>query len=171
MNDQIRKEMKKKRLALSKDEVKERSLLISEKIKELNCYKEAKIIGVYYPINNEIELYLDKTLCYPKIDGENMDFYIPDEFVKGPFNLLEPLGKKIDKKDIDIIFVPMLACSGLNRLGYKRGYYDRYLKDYKGLKIGVCYSFQEVEEIKTHQYDVSLDMIIKGWFKWLVSLF
>ena len=49
--------MIQKRLLLSKKEIDEYSLDVSRKVKELACYKEAKIIGVYQPIKQEIEIY------------------------------------------------------------------------------------------------------------------
>ncbi|MCR5307860.1 MAG: hypothetical protein K6E24_02565, partial [bacterium] len=52
-----------------------------------------------------------------------------------------------------------------NRVGYGRGYYDRYLKDYKGITIGVGYDFQEVDKIDVKPTDVKLNYIIKGVIK------
>jgi 5-formyltetrahydrofolate cyclo-ligase len=162
-----RKYMIKKRLELSRDEVLAYSNNIIKKIKELDFYNENMLIASYMPIGNEIEIKLDnKNICYPKIEGDDLVFYIPKSFSKGVFDILEPIGRKVDKKDIDLIIVPLLYFDKFNnRMGYGRGYYDRYLKDYKGITVGVAYDFQEVDMIDAKPTDVKLDYIVKGEIK------
>jgi 5-formyltetrahydrofolate cyclo-ligase len=46
------------------------------------------------------------------------------------------------------------------RLGYGKGYYDRYLSRYKGSTIGICYSENLVDELFHGKYDRTVDMII-----------
>jgi 5-formyltetrahydrofolate cyclo-ligase len=79
-------------------------------------------------------------------------------------NIKEPdpeYGIRVDKKDIDVIIVPLLGFDEKrNRLGHGGGYYDRFMKDCKALKIGVAYSVQKVDQIMTDDNDVALDMII-----------
>ena len=62
------------------------------------------------------------------------------------------------------MIVPALAISKNNsRVGYGKGYYDRYIKDHKiKYKLGVIYDFQEVDEIETTPLDQKLDEYIKG---------
>ena len=93
----------------------------------------------------------------------DIEFFFPNSFERGQFNILEPIGRKASKDEIDLIIVPLLFFDKYNnRMGYGRGYYDRYLKDYKGITVGVGYYFQEVEEIDTKPTDVKLNYIIKG---------
>lgn len=161
-----RKEMIKRRLSLSREKIDKYSLDVSNKIKELTCYKNAKLIGVYQPIKNEIEVYLDKEKCYPKVEGENLNFYLPVSFEQGSFGILEPVGNLVEKPNIDIIIVPLLACDNKkNRIGYGKGFYDRYLRDYKGITIGVCYDFQVIDEVEVKPTDVALNYIIRGELK------
>lgn len=158
-----RKDMINKRLSLTNEEIERYSLDVSKKISELECYKRANLIGVYQPIKNEIKVFLDKTKCYPKVEGDNINFYLPETFEKGSFEILEPVGKLVDKPNIDIIIVPLLACDRFNnRIGYGKGYYDRYLKDYKGITVGVCYDFQLIEDITPKESDVALTYIVRG---------
>ncbi len=59
-----------------------------------------------------------------------------------------------------VIIVPMLAFNVDNyRLGYGGGYYDRYLSDFTGLKIGLAFDEQEAELV-LEPFDVPLDVII-----------
>ena len=159
--------MIKRRLELSRTEVLAYSNNIIEKIKKLDFYSVDKIVALYMPIRNEIEIRLDnKLICYPKVEGKIMNFYFPESFTKGVYGIDEPIGKLVDKKDIDIIIVPLLYFDkDNNRVGYGGGYYDKYLADYKGITIGVAYDFQEVDKIDIKPTDVKLDYIIKGVIK------
>ena len=80
------------------------------------------------------------------------------------FGILEP--KKTEAKVPDIILVPVLAYDeNKYRLGYGKGFYDRYLnkylKYYKNiLTVGVAFSFQKHHKLPINQNDVKLDFII-----------
>lgn len=156
--------MIKKRLELSKELVDKYSQDCIKKLNELKEIKEAMVIGLYMPIKNEIEIKIDnKIVCYPKVIGLDMSFFVPDKLEKGYMNILEPTGKLIGKDDIDCIIVPLLYFDKFNnRVGYGKGFYDRYLSNFKGTKIGVAYDFQEVDKIDVKETDVKLDYIIKG---------
>ena len=152
-----------KRLELSRSDVLAYSNNVIEQIKNLDFYNKDLLIGLYMPIKNEIEVKLDNKACYPKVEGNDLKFYIPDSFEVGCFNVLEPIGTLVDKNDIDIIIVPLLYFDkDNNRVGYGKGYYDRYLSDYKGITIGVAYDFQELDKIDAKPTDVKLNYIIKG---------
>jgi hypothetical protein len=72
----------------------------------------------------------------------------------------EPIGEEYTDK-IDVFIVPMCAFDKkLMRAGFGKGYYDKFLADKKGLKIGVAFSCQEVEQIFKKSTDVCMDMII-----------
>ena len=79
-----------------------------------------------------------------------------------------------DKKALDpeLILVPLLAYDRFhNRLGYGKGYYDRFLEEYIGrnkniLTIGLAFSFQKYKKIPVSKFDIKLDYILteKGIF-------
>ena len=80
---------------------------------------------------------------------------------KGMLNIYEPVGEVIAKNMIDVMIVPMVAYDkNRHRLGHGKGYYDRYLADYQGLKIGLAYKYQEVENIPWEKHDIKMDIII-----------
>ena len=67
----------------------------------------------------------------------------------------------------DLILVPLVAFdSKLNRIGYGKGYYDKYLSKFlvknkkKILTIGVAFSFQKYNKLPTSKFDVKLDYIL-----------
>lgn len=72
-------------------------------------------------------------------------------------------GKAVSEVEIDAVLIPMLVCdrSG-NRVGYGKGFYDRFLskcrKDIK--KIGISY-FEPIEKIKdVNKFDIPINMCI-----------
>lgn len=61
----------------------------------------------------------------------------------------------------DCAVVPLLSFNGQGyRLGYGGGYYDKYLADFCGLKIGLAFEEQYCEDFTAQPFDVPLDIII-----------
>lgn len=144
---------------------------VIEKLISSNILDKFTNIGIYYPIGNEINI-MDLVNIYP-----NKRFYLPitreeisfveynlnDKLVKGPFKTLEPVGDEVSRDLIECFIIPCVAISNENkRIGYGKGYYDRYLNGYKGYKIGVCYIESGDIDIKLDSYDVVLDCKILG---------
>jgi len=108
-------------------------------------------------------------LAYPRMDVEHtkMDAVLSPAdaaFQTNEFGITEPMGNEfLNPADIDLILVPMLACDELgHRVGYGKGYYDRFLSECREdcLKIGVSY-FEPVPLIDdTADYDVPLNFCI-----------
>ena len=71
--------------------------------------------------------------------------------------------EKLKKADFecDCAVVPLLAFDEkLYRLGYGRGYYDKFLENFTGVKIGIAYDEQLVKSVFAESHDVALDIII-----------
>jgi len=144
-----------------------------------NILKKAKIsnkvVGGYYPFNYEIDVIkileeLEKKkyqISLPKIKkNSQMNFFcwsIKDPLSINKFGIPEPTSDKMVIPSI--LLVPLVAFDkNLNRIGYGEGFYDRYIKKIKKNKkiitIGLAYSFQEIREVPTNQYDMNLDFIV-----------
>ncbi len=155
------------RAKLNDTEKKEYSNIICEK---LLPYLKDKTIMSYCSYNEEVDVNRINELfdvCLPVTYPDGlMEAIKPvdNRFIFNRLNIKEPdpaYGIKVDKKDIDVILVPLLGFDERrNRLGHGKGYYDRFLKDCKALKIGVAFSIQELDEVITDENDVKLDMII-----------
>ncbi len=168
--DKNRKEMIQKRLSLSKEEFELLNNQIRQKIESLPDFIQSQNIGIYMSYRNEADTINiiknnKKNYFIPKCFGNDMKFFplkSLDEVEKGTFGVLEPTNtNEIEINDLDLIIVPLLLFDkNRNRVGYGKGYYDRVLKDYHGKKIGIAFSFQEVENTYPHLLDIPLDMII-----------
>ena len=130
---------------------------------------------MYSPINSEVNLdylrdiFLDSRihLYYPKVTGSAMAYYkisSEKDLQKGAFNIPEPVDglKEAVPQTGDIVLVPGLAFSKKGyRIGYGKGYYDRYFYGKISIKLtGVCYDFQLEEDWNPDVYDVKMNMII-----------
>ena len=140
--------------------------------------KNLKKIAVYYPSNYELNtLKLFKilkkkkgvTTLIPSISKNSMKFVkwnLSEPLKVNHFGFLDPI---INIKSLtpDLIIVPLLAFDkSKNRVGYGKGYYDRFLKNKNILTIGVAFSFQKFNKIKSSNFDVKLNYILteKGIF-------
>lgn len=167
--------MKEKRKHLSADEINLNSSLITEKLLELEEFKNSDNIFAYVSCNNEVSTFdlikkcftLGKNVFVPKVYGAEMKFHkitSLNELVKGSFNILEPDNNHVTDKNTGICIMPGLAFDKeFHRVGYGGGYYDKYLNKYSGLiKVAVCFEFQLLknESITADSFDLKPDIII-----------
>lgn len=106
-------------------------------------------------------------MLLPKVtDGEHMELRLytsPDDLALGAYNIMEPTGETfISYDEIDTAVIPGMAfdASG-NRMGRGKGYYDRFLPLLPdAFKIGICFSFQFVNNIPTGSLDIPVDEVL-----------
>ena len=173
---EIRKHILKQRNAIPEEKRKRDSARITEVLVELSAYQEAEVIMAYcsYQSETDTQRFVDKAfqdgkqVYVPKVNGDSMDFYqitCAEELKPGYKGIPEPDGGDVltanylsGKKAL--MLMPGAAFDRKhNRIGYGKGYYDRYLSKSSALKIGVAFDVQEMEfEVKAT--DVPLDMII-----------
>ena len=173
--DQIRKEIKAIREKLPETGLYEiSSKIIQNLISELDIDEYDSFL-FFYPLKNEISLLpfasqligLGKTVAFPRVAGDTMDFYtvrrIDTDFEEGSFHVMEPVGDDMfdpDGKAV-VCFVPGLVFDrSFYRLGYGKGYYDKYLGVHPQIKtVGICADRFFMPEIPVEETDVALDMI------------
>ncbi|ABP67410.1 5-formyltetrahydrofolate cyclo-ligase [Caldicellulosiruptor saccharolyticus DSM 8903] len=113
-----------------------------------------------------------KRICVPKIvDKIRMiagEYRKDGKLKRNRFGILEPKETiEVNPSDIDVCIIPLLAFDqNLNRIGFGKGYYDRFLKEVgpSCLKVGVAYHFQKVPKIPSERHDVKLDVIVTDRF-------
>ncbi len=170
---EIRKIKLEEREKLSPEERETLSMSIQLKIAEMEEFKEAKVIYLYSPINNEPDNHyirdlayrMGKTVCLPvTISQHEMIFQAVDEgepIHRNSRGLNEPifdLDKEVSSEGL--MLIPCVAFYDNYRLGYGGGYYDRFLAVNKKVRtLGVGYSFSYAP-FETDHYDVRLDGIV-----------
>ena len=154
------------------DLLKIASKKIQKRINKVYAFKDAKKIGLYYPIGSEIltqdiiqELISKgKEVFLPKVTGENMEFRKIKDFSSlemGNFDIMEPKEDcKVDNY-LDIIVVPTVGISPSGvRLGYGHGFYDKFLEKKDSLTISLTLEKQIIKNIPKSEHDISIDWII-----------
>ncbi len=147
-----------------------------------NFKKDDLKLALYYPTNFETNVLkllenkymINKNILLPVIEKENVMNFFPWKknhvLLVNKFGILEPIRTKF--KIPNIILVPILAFDrNKYRLGYGKGFYDRYLNKYLKkfnniLTVGVAFSFQKHHKLPVNNKDVKLDYILteKGMY-------
>lgn len=150
---------------------------IFKKIVSLKMYKESDIILTFVSTKIEVNtlklinysLKIGKKVAVPKcIDGtRTMVFYLIkslDDLEVATFSVLEPIVsrcQKLENFNNSICIVPGLAFDIKGyRLGYGKGYYDRFLSNYNGINIGICYCSCTLNNLINGRYDKKVDYLI-----------
>ncbi|MFH0992778.1 MAG: 5-formyltetrahydrofolate cyclo-ligase [bacterium] len=158
-----------RRDALPEFERRQAAADIIRRLRALPEYRGAHTIAVYHPMRSEVDLMellddREKLFCFPKITDSAhalMEFRVAGAFVPGIFRTKEPVGPIVAAEQIDLILVPGVVFDRRGyRLGYGKGYYDRYLSVSPIHAIGVCFHFQLAEELPAEPHDVRMDQII-----------
>ena len=140
-------------------------------------FKKKKIkLALYYPSSFEINVlklleinFISKqNLLLPVIEeNDSMNFFQwkKNEVLKvNKYGILEP--NKLIKNVPNVMLVPLLAFDkDKYRLGYGKGFYDRYLNKYLKkfkniLTVGVAFSFQKHHKLPINNMDVKLNFIL-----------
>lgn len=121
--------------------------------------------GAYMPLKEEVQIRWDefahKKFVFPKILSTQMNFAEPGKLLPGPLGILQPTGAEVPQSGIQGYFVPGLAFTHQGeRLGRGKGFYDRYLVNAVGLKVGIGFEDQIFEFIPVDSHDVRMDFII-----------
>ncbi len=177
LKSELRDKYKKKRIDIPPEEKQIRDSIICKKFLALNSYRYADTILLYAPLKNEINTFeiakdafaKGKNVCYPRcIDGNKMVYHYvknEDELYSGKYGIREPAedlpvySPTLYQHSICILPALVYDQSGY-RLGYGKGYYDRFLSSFKGIKAGLIYSDFIINEIPRGKFDLPSDIVI-----------
>jgi 5-formyltetrahydrofolate cyclo-ligase len=172
--------MKKKRDALSKKERSWLSAKIEKKLFSLGRFKAAKTVMFYVTHRSEADtskmirssLRIGKNVVVPKVDpGKNGKMLavkitcLEKDLERGMYGIFEPKLERCEvlgRKSIDLVIVPGLAfdLKGF-RVGYGKGYYDRWLKSFSLKKrIGLAFDFQLLKSVPKDRRDMRVGLIV-----------
>lgn len=175
---ELRKKYKSLREDLSVETIDDFSIAIANQLLKLPIWEHSFYhiflsIEEQKEVNTEFILSIlsgkDKNIVVPKSDFKNgtmTHFLLTDNTIikKNNYNIPEPVdGIPIETSKIDVVFIPLLAFDEQgNRVGYGKGFYDKFLADCKPETIKIGLSFFETEEIITDTFesDVKLDYCV-----------
>lgn len=161
------------------EEKAEMDAAICRRACQLAGFRFAKIVLLYAPINSEIDilpiareaLKQGKQVAFPRsntADHTMTYHFVQDlsELKSGALGIPEPSADApvydpvIDGRDA-VCFVPALIYDvGGYRVGYGGGYYDRYLRAFKGSKVGLIYSDLIVKRVPRGRFDIKVDIML-----------
>ena len=171
-----RKYFLEKRLSLSEESRSQSSRRLCEKIASLNEFQQADLILVYSPSRNEpdltplveIAVQADKKVAFPISVTDECTLLFKevsstDELEIGTYGIPEPPitapTPRITEKSLCI--VPALAFDSEGfRIGYGKGYYDRFLSKFKGISVGAVFDDLICEKLPTDTTDIPVNIII-----------
>ncbi len=174
---EIRKYALKDRLLLNDSIYHELNELLLKQFKKLD-FSQIKTLHIFLPITEKKEPdtfllieWLNKThpeikIIVPKADFEtalitNHEYIGSGDLKKNAYNILEPQKGNLHKGNIDLVMIPLLAFDRQGyRVGYGKGFYDRFLNGLNAQKIGLSL-FPAIEKIDdVHEQDIKLDFCI-----------
>jgi len=151
-------------------DLKNVSIQIENKIKNLDKYKSAKTVMSYMAKDLEISLsnlFQDNSKAWFLPVVKDVIVAVPyvlgkTKLVRNKFNILEPELNKSVSVTLDVIFVPGLCFdkSG-NRIGYGAGFYDNFLKlNPDSFKIGTCPKECLIDSLPQDKWDIKVDLVL-----------
>ena len=177
--DDIREEYKQRRMEMPIEERHRRDEAICHVAEGLVSFRYAEYVLLYAATEGEIdvnaiaELALEKgkKVCFPRCDKKThtMTYHMVnslDELAVDSYGILEPAeDAPVYEPDKDtgaaVCFVPGLVYDKAGyRLGYGKGFYDRYLSAFSGCTIGVVYSDYILPVVPRGRFDVSVDILL-----------
>ncbi|MBC3845467.1 5-formyltetrahydrofolate cyclo-ligase [Winogradskyella echinorum] len=175
---ELRKKYKSLRNALSEEQIENDSFAIANQLLKLDVWdksfyhifltiEEQKEINTDYILN--ILSGKDKNIIISKSNFEDysMTHYLLTDntrIKKNDYNIPEPVdGIEIQTSQLEVVFIPLLAFDKVgNRVGYGKGFYDRFLANCKleTIKIGLSFFEPENETFEATEDDIRLDYCV-----------
>jgi 5-formyltetrahydrofolate cyclo-ligase len=172
----VRSEILRKRRGLSPDEISHLSHQVCENLFSSSLWPAKGKVALYSPIKNEVEtrtiferaIQDGLEVYYPRIAGDEIQFHrVNDlkELKPGSFGVLESLKtseKLSENEKLDLLIVPGVAFDQKgHRLGYGKGFYDRFLAKKRFEKsVGLAYQLQIKESLPHEDHDEKVDEVI-----------
>lgn len=172
----MRSSMLARRRTLGADLWQAASWSAQQQVLALGPFQQAARIALYASLGNEIDTTLlfaaarlaGKQLYYPLVCNDRLAFHqiiALEQLRLGSFGILEPcpVGSGQTHEQMDLIVVPGVAfdLQG-HRIGFGKGYYDRYLADMDPLPmlVGLCHDFQLCPEVPAEGHDIRMDYVV-----------
>lgn len=174
---EFREKVLAERQKISARDWKEKSDKIISSLLNLDSFKLAKTVHTYISMNQRREVCTDTLLEY-LINSEKRVVVPVTDFSEGTlthseikslsdlktnkWGVAEPVQiSEVDTGKLDLVVVPMAAADRAgSRLGYGKGFYDRFLSETNARKVGLVFESFLFDKIPTEEFDEKLDIII-----------
>jgi 5-formyltetrahydrofolate cyclo-ligase len=176
--DQLRARYKKLRAEMDGELKSSRDKRICRAAEGLISFRYADCVLMYCPSFGEIDiqpialaaLEKGKRVAYPRCDKsdcsmkyhfvESLDLLAPDAYGIPEPPVDAPVYNP-DKDGTAVCYVPGLAFDSAGyRLGYGKGYYDRFLSGFHGYSVGIVYSDYILKSVPRGRYDMKVDILL-----------
>jgi len=171
----IRNRANELRIGISEYDFSEWSASICKRLLGLKELQKARRIHAFWPISAKGEVDIRPVISFLHSQGKHI--YLPisngedlhhglftgeSELRVGKFGVMEPIPNPDEVfPDMDIVLVPALAADlEGHRIGYGKGYYDRFLSRSHALKVVPIFEKQLVGGIPWEAHDVPVDMVV-----------
>ncbi len=168
--NEIRRRQRERRAAIPTEEKKQTDAAIVEHIRASAFFQNASMLLLYAPMEGEVNLLplarlfrrAGKPIAFPRCDKESntMSFYILSEDARltpGAYGIPEPPADAplCTPDEHALCLLPGLSFDPRgNRLGYGKGYYDRYLASFPGVTVGVTPTAMMLRELPADEHDI-----------------
>ncbi|TCD11741.1 5-formyltetrahydrofolate cyclo-ligase [Pedobacter frigidisoli] len=177
LKSEIRKQASKDRLAITDEEYKSLTDgLLNQFVTQ--DFSSIKTLHIFLPITEKkepntflliewlAENHPEIKILVPKADFEtalmtNHEYLGVDDLQKNLYNILEPQKGIVHDGEVDMVLIPLLAFDKQGyRVGYGKGFYDRFLQNINAKKIGLSLSpaIDKIDDVNEH--DIRLDYCI-----------
>ena len=174
---EIRKTLLKQRRGLSASKKKQYELQMLNSLWTWDVFKEASIIHIFLSKADEPETSQIIELAWKSGKQIGVPCVLPDtlelfhsqlnsfeDLRPGALGVLEPSPEQrtaLTPESFDLVIVPGVAFDRQGgRLGYGKGYYDRFLDQSLAFRLALAFDFQLLETVPTETHDVPMDGIL-----------
>lgn len=176
---QIRTKFLALRNSLDLELLEDYSMKVAFKVQNLPIYKKAQTVMIYLSCGRELATDLLVNLAFKDkkdvvvpvvVDVKSAEmqairifgFKDVTEIVWGIRQPRPDKSRVINKESIDLFIVPGIVFSELGfRVGYGKGFYDKYLQEVSRLKtVGIAYDFQVIKEVPRTKHDLAVGSMV-----------
>lgn len=174
---ELRQKYRSLRQSMPQEIKEQKDAAIATQVRRLWQYQRNNILLIYVSTSIEVDTFRiirqaledGKRVAVPRCvpDTRNMEFYYidsTDELAPGMFGVLEPVAnpeRLYKESDGGLCIVPAFSYDWRGfRLGYGKGYYDRFLSKFEGNIVGICYSECVQRSLPHGRFDRPVELLV-----------
>lgn len=173
---ELRARLLKLRKSINEEDWQIRSETIINELKKIPEFITSDVIHCFVSMNDRKEINThsllddlissEKKVIVPVTDFETGELKHSElrsfkDLRENKWGVMEPVEIHPQTQQTDLILVPLLAADkDFNRLGYGKGFYDRFLKKENAVKVGLLFDDFLLDQIPVENFDEKLDILI-----------